>query len=135
MEALHVVYPWVPGRDSIRPTGEVMAAKQRDIAATEGIYDVDDFSVPLFGLPWPQALQRGKVWRHYAFQPNKYPYAVPEGTHHYVLWFPTESAVPAPAVTACCEEAVDRLGGRDFVWYLNPKMTIQRIWHVQVFWV
>jgi len=76
------------------------------------------------------------------FLPNMFPYQVIEGTYHYVLWFllnpsglPSERDVNAALERAFAElEVSDQV---EFVWYKNPKPTINDVdltHHVQVFW-
>ena len=76
--------------------------------------------------------------------PNRYPYQVPAGTRHSVLWY--ASAVrccPDNVITRHIDESISRQMHRwhphrevdfEFVWYLNPKMTFPHLFHVQCFW-
>eukprot|EP00759_Apiculatamorpha_spiralis_P050850 PhF_6_TR4934/c0_g1_i1/m.6996 len=137
LERLHEVHPWIPGRDQVRPSPEVRAQKEKDMAETGGVYDVNQWSVLLFdGMKWAQAQRFHDDVNPtvYAFIPNKYPYCVNPGTNHYVLWFPTPQRSPAltdESINRILVQCVQKIGGLDFVWYQNPKMTVQSIWHVQ----
>ena len=133
MQSLHEAYGWVPGRENIRPSAATLQRKQETMARNGHEFDVDEWSHDMFGVSWSQALA-GNAVKKYHFVPNPFPYDIPRGTHHSVLWFPTEKAMPDHVVNATLEKAVDKLGGTEFVWYINPKMTVQAIWHVQVFW-
>jgi hypothetical protein len=108
-----------------------------------GHYDVNQWSIEFFGATWEAVFLackdgddhgRGKGIRPYHFAPNLFPYAVPEGTRHYILWLPSPIEVAEETVNRYLTEAVLREGGEDFVWYYNPKPTILEIYHVQVFW-
>lgn len=135
MEALHAKHPWVPGSDSIRPSEATLALKREAMSSSGGTFSVDEWSRQFFGAAWSDVLQGSSPCRRkYHFAPNTFPYDVPEGTHHYVLWLPSATAVDDDIVNRYCMEAVSALGGCDFVWYVNPKMTVPDIWHVQVFW-
>ena len=134
LEAVHVTFSWVPGRESIRPSPATMALKREAMVATRGRFDVNAWSKKFFGQPWADVLSgRGSI-RPYHFAPNMFPYAVPEGTKHYILWLPSTTAMDDESVNLFLDEAVTREGGSDYVWYYNPKPTIFEIWHVQVFW-
>ena len=106
-----------------------------------GRFDVNQWSREFFGATWAAVLSackddcgRGKGIQPYHFAPNLFPYAVPEGTRHYILWLPSPVEVAEETVNRYLTEAVLREGGEDFVWYYNPKPTILEIYHVQVFW-
>ena len=71
-------------------------------------------------------------------RPNEFPYDVDEGTHHSICWYPykmrrTTDAQITEDIQRCLST---KLGHNNFeaVWYLNPKMTIPELFHVQVFW-
>ena len=98
-----------------------------------GEVDINQWSFDKFGCTWDDA-QCGLSPVDFCFEPNKFPYDVPEGTHHYVLWFPQQERVDDDLVTSACGRAVFERGGADFAWYINPKMTFPHIYHVQVFW-
>ncbi|KAJ3209949.1 hypothetical protein HDU67_005789 [Dinochytrium kinnereticum] len=133
MDALHALHPWVPGSPHIRPTPETLHLKSEIMSQSGNQINLDEWSHRLFNASWSDALS-GTLGKKYHFEPNKFPYNVPAGTNHYVLWFPSEGAVGEEAVGRVLGEAVGKLGGREFVWYVNPKMTVGAIWHVQVFW-
>ncbi|KAI9327589.1 hypothetical protein DFJ73DRAFT_964731 [Zopfochytrium polystomum] len=91
----------------------------------------------------------------FRFLPNAYPYATPAGTQHYVLWFATAEPVADAVVDAVLAQEVARVAveaaaaaaGKgvvvaeteaaaaaqraDYVWYVNPKMNVPEIYHVQ----
>ena len=80
------------------------------------------------------------------FEPNQFPYDLPPGTRHYIMWY--TAAPPALTEERINQDVLDAVGqltaGRaeragpppsvQFCWYENPKMTIPEIYHVQVFW-
>lgn len=143
LEAVNMAFPWVPGRESIRPSEATKALKRTAMEATNGRFDVNRWSIEFFGAAWDVVLSSRQDpckeeldarIRLYHFAPNLFPYAVPEGTKHYILWLPSTVAVDEDTVNRFLTEAVFKEGGEDFVWYENPKPTILEIWHVQVFW-
>ena len=80
----------------------------------------------------------------FALRPQPFPYLLPVGTQHLVLWSSSpRAATSADAITAAIADALDAEhgggrsgGGGDFVWYENPKKSVvdARLHHVQVFW-
>ena len=80
---------------------------------------------------------------------NMFPYQVPHNSHHAVMWYASsaeevddgdvdadiEERLPALALAEGVTSTPDVPAHRfDFVWYLNPKMSIPGVYHVQVFW-
>lgn len=53
LEALHGLYPWLPGRADIRPTPETLAAKRAKLGEVEARWVTfpDYIRVTVFGLP------------------------------------------------------------------------------------
>ena len=130
LERLHKLSNWIPGKENIRPAPDILRQK-REIECVD--VDVDEMSQSLFDCDWKDALDgKGKKWH---FAKNKYPYDVPTGTRHYILWFPSVKPASEDMVNKILEHEVASLGGTAFVWYENPKMTIPDMYHVQVFWV
>mmetsp|Transcript_24484 Transcript_24484/g.38180 ORF Transcript_24484/g.38180 Transcript_24484/m.38180 type:complete len:167 (-) Transcript_24484:74-574(-) len=147
LAALKVIHPWVPGRDNIRPTPEVIEAKKNFIVErvvqfqTEADYVWGD----VFGLPvsinegGSLFVERGHVSDdHRTFKPNLFPYQLPEGTEHWVMWYTTHTKQHTDdEITRHVSHELGELCEGDefeFIWYENPKMTIQSIFHIQVFW-
>ena len=74
------------------------------------------------------------------FARNAFPYQV-EGGYHYVLWVgsslssgaaPSEDEINNHITQALQKET--NCDDFDFGWYVNPRMTIPSVYHVQVFW-
>ena len=97
MQALHEQYGWVPGSSSIRPRPDVVAEKDayRDNADSFYSSDADAvldlvFDYPTtFGADGKLSVAADAVLANpkRVFAPNKFAYAVPEGTNHSVLWY------------------------------------------------
>lgn len=103
----------------------------------------------------PEPVIRRNVGKR-VFAPNKFPYAVPAGCEHYVLWYISVGA-PPPEENVCndieseIKTILGEAGGEgdtrtpnqfEYIWYDNPKPTMKRVaekntfvYHVQVFWV
>merc|ERR1719152_514162 len=55
--------------------------------------------------------------------PNKYPYMLPDGTQHSVLWYLLPADAPRPSDDEITKDIAEALPcGGEFVWYPNPKM-------------
>lgn len=107
-----MVKDWVPGRAHIRPSPATMALKREAMGVANGRFGVNQWSIEFFGETWDTALSgRGHNVREFHFAPNIFPYAVPEGTRHYILWLPSSSAVDESLVNKYLDQAVAREGG------------------------
>lgn len=143
---LHLTHPWVPGAEDVRPTPDVLARKADTLATLtrdwltfsdyirvhvfgQAVMEAGDGSGRLCSVGEDSALAGAVV-----FAPNEFPYAVPR---HWVLWYgPREGEVGEAQITAdVAAQMASRpeLAGRDFAWYVNPKMTVPEYFHVQVF--
>jgi hypothetical protein len=135
LDGLHVLYPWIPNSQMIRPLNR--AKKEEEIAeiARTWVSFTDFikhfvFQIPAFrsfdGWCVGSAEPREKV----VLEKANFPYNVPVGTLHYVLWFYDRTPEENEVTDILNQLLVD---GEQFVWYINPKMTIPEIFHVQVF--
>ena len=82
------------------------------------------------------------------FEPNPWPYQVEPGTEHWVLWFVGRAGLESDGrlddstvaralkeqLQALCPTRVPHGAAVDAVWYQNPKRSLPRSQHVQVFW-
>jgi len=152
LEALHLALSWPPGKVHIRPLPELKAAKERHtLVVRRGWRGEADFVLhSLFGIqPSMAADGRAAVdeegWRGFeqrqrrAFAPNEFRYATPAGTKHWVMWYSQgPPALGDEEINADIRKDIRRRTGHNdysYIFYLNPKMSIPQIYHVQVFWV
>lgn len=90
-------------------------------------------------------VNRTDLPRKKVFQENMFPYQVcllkllrltPQTQgKHYIMWY--TYTPPDEEITKDIDEAIQEIVGHanyKFVWYVNPKMTIPEVFHVQVFW-
>jgi len=149
LEVLRTVHPWLPGRETVRPTPELRAIKEaslanvRDNFNTMGDYilqsvfgyapERDPVTNKLYVAPEKWRTQQKRV-----FDRNMFSYSVPAGTRHYIMWYapehPTDDAEITHDITEELKIRTHTQNGFEFAWYENPKMTIPDIYHVQVFW-
>jgi len=146
LQLLHEVYGWVPGRDDVRPSPAVRAQKELLLTNLDAMWasPADWVFHHVFNAPTSRNAsgKRAATERPPAgvtcFKPNPYPYEVPSGTEHWVFWMasPESEWRPDSRINDAIAQAVDALGGGEFVWYPNPKMSVPdpQLYHVQVFW-
>ena len=173
LDELHSRVGWTPQSTCVRPSNEQREEKQRllDNASARYLNSTRDYILArIFHLPTraatrsftdqrltvdektlaaarQEALQRKDTdggWKM-EFVPNLFPYQVPDGTKHYVMWFLLDPDNPAhipdeaiitKVVNSYLKDIV-KTDNYEFVWYRNPKPTIEDgglTHHVQVFW-
>tara|TARA_B100000161_G_scaffold251563_1_gene210705 strand:+ start:767 stop:1300 length:534 start_codon:yes stop_codon:yes gene_type:complete len=151
LERLHVQYNWIPGLNNIRPSKEIIYKKYVDIIFIPLLYksmkdyiyinhfkfkptlekDANSAKVSLKCLPKDVDIKK-------IFVENEYPYDLPPGTNHYVLWYSHPDLTRNDwKINKDIYDSLFKLlknKNFEFVWYENPKMSIPEIFHVQVFW-
>ena len=170
MEELHLKHGWIPGSASIRPDPTTIDRKANYMAnllmryatlqdvvlhrffglktALQGNWTQSRMYVPESEIVAARFAASVNSPRHaFRLVPNLFPYQVPTGTHHSVIWFlmdGTSHVSPSDdEINASIEEGLRaQLQGSDqqhfsFVWYPNPKPTVVStvLFHVQVFWI
>ena len=167
LELLHIKTGWTPGRKSTRPTPEAIAQKNlllknallrysslkdyvlhrifRLQMSTRGNFTN---SVMYCSEETLSAAQRTKKERQdesrdrsSVFVENMFPYDLPMGTKHFVLWFLLDQDESESSLHLENAEITHILNSRfvkaesEFVWYRNPKPSIVDgvTYHVQVF--
>ena len=141
LQKLHERTGWTPGAAHVRPDPATRAQKELLIANLEQMWacHADWVFSQIFGT----ATRRDASGRRTAerpahgcmvFAPQPFPYAVPEGVQHYVLWCAApRREVSDRDITERISREVEAHGGGDFVWYENPKMSVEHeaLYHVQ----
>jgi hypothetical protein len=161
-------HPWVPGAENIRPTQKTRQVKQKTLESIGKDYasESDFLLEQVFDIVLTREadgkLHAGRdcasklVKAGCVLKPNVFPYDLPHGTRHWVMWYPVcfnldvlgpigadltswLRAEPSDdAISADIEQELRRELEHelfDFVWYLNPKQSVPNIFHVQVFWI
>lgn len=147
LDVLHAHFPWVPNRHMIRPTEHVLMQKHLFLDRISTLYAswADSILDQVFMCPTMKrdgdcklVARPGSSATRRQFERQRFPYALPEGTRHYVMWYMNTQGTPTEhEVSSHIQIDIrNRIGHSrfEFVWYENPKMTIQDIYHVQVFW-
>lgn len=141
-------WSWCPSSLHIRPDKRAKERKQDLKATVSTMYasNSDYILDMIFEFPTRENAD-GKIVvpreplgnRTRRFRPNEFPYQLPPGTQHWVMWYsygPAAGLSEGEINNDIDAELRLHLGHEefDFAWYENPKMTIPEIYHVQVFW-
>jgi hypothetical protein len=147
LQLYHLRYGWIPGDEQIRPSQTETQSKKEHCDWIRETYqsNKDYVQVELFGLPGGRS-STGKLEAcatslalnpiRKKLVPNRFPYRVPEGTHHYIMWYlDSKDKLSDRVITRDIAEELESMGHNhfEFVWYENPKMTIPDVYHIQVF--
>ncbi len=151
LNKLHQEYWWIPDETMIRPYQNVLEDKrtfsQHVLSTWRGFRDFilnthfqykmiknDDGKLCIADLISADEAE----WE---LAQSLFPYAVPDGVHHSVLWNSYYDYFVAFSHTDINSILTRKLRGLlghnnfDFAWYVNPKPSIPELWHCQVFWV
>ncbi len=148
LNELHTKYWWIPNENMIRPTQKMIEDKRQ---VSESILynwmSFKDFILHnIFNCPYDTEdghlyVPDSVINYEWHFSKSIFPYDVPSGVNHYVLWNSQfdyfkqfDDSVINTIITDTLESMVSP-NDFDFAWYKNPKPSIPELYHVQVFWV
>jgi len=165
IQQLSEIFNWLPSGDQLQPSAATMLLKESARERTMALYSsgVDQILEQLFGLEselmpdgrmFVTAETRFAAQQCKKFSPHPFPYEVPDGTHHYFMWYNLGPPhITEEEVTADVEHEVDKkakayasmhssgLPDSDelpaqFAWYEAPPgvISVPEIYHVHVFW-
>lgn len=147
LNELYKSYRWIPNSSSIRPAPPIIQQKTDTLKVIdENWFSFQDYLLyRVFGRSFVVLCGRFAVKDNKidggirAFKPNDYPYNIEIG-NHWVLWYgSTTQPCSDEEITQHVEfELRSVLGGSrnyNFVWYENPKMSVEDFYHVHVFWI
>lgn len=147
LTALNEFFRWLPDYVSIRPSPEVLEIKTitLSIIASKWITLADYILHTVFekksvvenGIY--RVVDKGGIENAKLFKPNEFPYNTEEGLH-WVMWYGTMQRTRTDEeISNDIDEAIraqiDPTHNYDFGWYVNPKMSVNDYFHVQVFWI
>ena len=146
LDELNKTFKWIPSSENIRPIQEVIEKKESDYSFFDNFYSsiTDQILIRYFKFPSRINRKNNKMEskislqsvREKFFLENEYPYNLPEGTNHYVMWY-TYDNISDIEITSDILDSLKNILKHDnfeFVWYENPKMSVPEVYHVQVFW-
>jgi hypothetical protein len=125
------IYPWIPNSTQTRPPFESKDEKKFFLKNVENnFHSTLDYVLKMI-LKFPSKRINGKhkvdvsnLEKRKAFIPNKFPYQC-KG-NHWVMWYSYEVQNEEEITNDISNYLRESLGNDkfEFVWYLNPKMTI-----------
>ena len=156
LDLLAAVHGWTPSSINIRPCEDVLSKKKHLLEQVDNFYEsFKDYIHDVIFQVQMTVNENGKLKSiarpgqssMVCLSPNLFPYQLPEGTSHYVLWYSDafgESEIPSDSqitvdivqqlkhVFTVTADSVGKVEVPEFVWYENPKIN-KEIYHVQVF--
>ena len=152
LDELYERTKWTPSSRHIRPTPENIEKKEHLMNQIKIFYasfkdyiheSIFNFQMTVNDQGELESTNFGKQHEKVRLIANKFPYQLPEGTDHYVLWYSTEiMECQKPSDDEITTEIMKQLKSLctdnnpievpEFVWYENPKIN-REIYHVQVF--
>ena len=145
---LHKSTGWIPCREQTHPIDEILNVKEKMNAQNKKLYysKEDEILINYFGYESILLISKDQfklkssvslnVEKKIICIPNEYPYQVPYGTFHYVLWYSyldIDKSKINEDIFQCLKE-INEEKKFEFVWYENPSMSVPEVYHVQVFW-
>jgi len=147
LNAYNKLYPWIPNENQIRPTGMNILMKEKLIDKINIEYNSTRDYVLINIFKYQYVKNKEKVIQVInddniklnKFQVCLFKYDIHPQTFHYQMWYTCDKS-----------ELIDKEINKDiynsiyniikddkfkFVWYENPKMSIEDIYHIQVFWI
>ena len=145
LEKLNNKYGWIPGKNNIRPNNDVINNKNNKLENAYYFYNTRlDYILDVV-FKFKMKLNSDGKLEYYCknipekkiFRKNDFPYDLPIGTNHYIMWYTynidDENQINNDIFESLKKELENE--NFEFIWYENPKMTIPEIYHVQVFWI
>lgn len=130
LNELNKIYKWIPNENQVRPSKETKEKKDLLYSYLISIdKNINDYILENIFLS-------SDTW---IFIKSMFPYNIETG-NHYILWnklYKFNQTIDENEINTVISENIFNLVNHcnyDFVWYINPKLTIPDIFHVQVFW-
>lgn len=143
LDRLQKIYPWIPNSQQIRPCSPKIKEKEGLLLVISQMYNSYEDYIYEFIFQFKTKLRDHKFYvpkenvkNKCVFIENNYPYQVPENCNHYILWFSYEPKSELE-INSEINKGLSKLLNHDnynFIWYINPKKTISKSYHYQVFW-
>jgi len=146
LNAYNKLYPWIPNGNQIRPTGMNILMKERMIDKINEEYNSmrDFILIDIFKYVFTnkenkyQIIKDNNIKLH-KFQVCRFKYDIHPKTFHYIMWYTCDKKYLSDReVNKDIRNSIFNIIKDDkftFVWYENPKMSIEDVYHIQVFWI
>lgn len=144
LNILHEKYDWIPGKNDIRPSKNIIKMKIKLFNLINNNYNsIKDYILEVIFNYSTEIIDNKKsvistLKPHKKFIINKFPYNVTG--NHYIMWYLMYdiNTLSDDIITFDIYNNIYQMlknNNFNFVWFINPKMSIPDIFHVQVFWV
>jgi len=145
LNAYNEIYPWIPNEYQIRPTDMIRFIKNNLMGNIFNEFHStrDYILVTLLNMNAERIDKKIKVIENYdklnKFEVCRFRYQIDSSAFHYIMWYNcSKDDLTDEEITKDINNGIYNIIKSDnysFVWYENPKMTINDVFHVQVFWV
>lgn len=134
LNLLNKKYNWIPNADNVRPNNDIIDKKNEYLKYLETKHGSikDGIICDIFGM------NKNNLSCKKKFIKNRFGYNI--NSNHYVMWYLlyNEKELSDDIINMDIYFNLYELlqnTNFNFAWYVNPKMTISDIFHVQVFWI
>lgn len=148
LNALNMIYPWLPNAHTIRPDAIVLERKRRLIDQIGSTWrSMRDYILcAVFRATHTTAegrhaaVEYGLPTDTWTFAPSLFPYNLLILSKHWILWNRAadySASFDDTFINQLLHTKIARHIGHthfQFGWYKNPNPSIQDFWHIQVFW-
>lgn len=146
LDELHQKYKWIPGKDNIRPSPIIKQQKLKYLQNIQSFYGSEKDYIyetifhfnSIFDENGLLIVRDDAIFKKDVFEANKFPYNLNQDTKHYIMWYSYyDDSMTEEKINNDISKGIKDIINNDnfdYIWYLNPKMTIPEIYHVQVFW-
>ena len=147
LDAYNKLYPWIPNSEQIRPTNMNIMMKEQLLDKINEEYNSnrDYILINIFNYPFIKnkekkyQVQNDDNIHLYKFEVCRFRYDIHPNTFHYIMWYTCDKNNLIPKeINEDINRSIFNILKSDkynFVWYENPKMSIEDIYHVQVFFI
>ena len=144
LQRLNTQHNWIPNVDQIRPISDIIEKKVKFLENISKLYKTLEDYILDYILDLPSKIcsdnkiyvPKENIIKKHIFKENMFPYNVADNTYHYVIWYtykPESHKQIDADITKCIQEFLGN-DNFDYVWYINPKMSITNSFHLQIFW-
>ena len=147
LDKLHQTYQWIPGKANIRPNIITKHEKLKYLQNIQSFYgsekdyiyeNIFNFN-SIFDENGLLIVRDDAIFKKGVFERNRFRYNLNENTNHFIMWYSYyDDSITKEKINEDISNGIKNIikhNNYDYVWYLNPKMTIPEIFHVQVFWI
>ena len=138
-------YSWIPNENQIRPTEMIITFKnimmekiKKDYNSTRDYILINMFNCESFRNNGKILSKEPlEIFNH--FEVCRFRYQIDPKAFHYIMWYTcSKEELNDKKITNDIKNSIYAFIKTEefsFIWYENPKMTIEDIYHVQVFWI